>query len=89
VVGVGVVDARRGDLVELLAVPEGRVGQVDDVEDLGPPKRVICTARLEIRLSAAADEASRDAAMSSLDANSSAVCSARSSSVSSSTPLPP
>jgi hypothetical protein len=86
--GVGVVDARRGDLVELLAVPEGRVGQVDDVEDLGPPKRVICTARLEIRLSAA-DEASRDAAMSSLDANSSAVCSARSSSVSSSTPLPP
>jgi hypothetical protein len=34
-VGVGVVDARGAHLVELLAVPGDRVGQVDDVEDLG------------------------------------------------------
>jgi hypothetical protein len=35
VVGVGVLDARRGYLEKLLAVPWGGVGQVDDVEDLG------------------------------------------------------
>ena len=34
-VGVGVVDAGRGDLVQLLAVPGHGVGQVDDVQDLG------------------------------------------------------
>jgi hypothetical protein len=32
------------------AVPGDRVGQVDDVEDLGPPKRVICTGRMPVRL---------------------------------------
>jgi hypothetical protein len=35
VVGVGVVHPGRGDLEQLLAVPGGRPGQVDDVEDLG------------------------------------------------------
>jgi hypothetical protein len=34
--GVGVVDAGGGDVEELLAVPGDRVGQVDDVQDLGP-----------------------------------------------------
>jgi hypothetical protein len=36
VVGVGVVHPARGDVEQLLAVPGGGVGQVDDVEDLGP-----------------------------------------------------
>jgi hypothetical protein len=35
VVGVGVVDAGGGDVVELLAVTGLRLGDVDDVEDLG------------------------------------------------------
>jgi hypothetical protein len=35
VVGVGEVDPRGGDGVELLLRPRDRVGQVDDVEDLG------------------------------------------------------
>jgi len=34
-VGVSEVDSCRGHLVELLAVPGDRVGQVDDVEHLG------------------------------------------------------
>jgi hypothetical protein len=50
VVGVGEVDSRGAHLVELLTVPWGGVGQVDDVEDLGPPKRVICTARMSATL---------------------------------------
>ncbi len=36
VVGVGVVDACGAHLVELLAVGGDGVGEVDDVEDLGP-----------------------------------------------------
>jgi hypothetical protein len=35
VVRVGVVHTGGEDLVELLAVPRDRVGEVDDVEDLG------------------------------------------------------
>jgi hypothetical protein len=35
VVGVGVVDAGGGDVVELLAVSCLRLGDVDDVEDFG------------------------------------------------------
>jgi hypothetical protein len=35
VVGVGVVDAGRRDVVELLAVPRLRLGDVDDFQDLG------------------------------------------------------
>jgi hypothetical protein len=35
VVGVGVVHAGGGDVVELLAVTGLRLGDVDDVEDLG------------------------------------------------------
>jgi len=33
-VSIGEIDASGADLVELLAVPGDRVGQVDDVEDL-------------------------------------------------------
>jgi hypothetical protein len=51
VVGVGVVDAGRADLVEPLAVPGHRVGQVDDVEDLGAAEAgVICPARTPMRV---------------------------------------
>jgi hypothetical protein len=39
VVGLGVVDAGGGDGEALLALPGRRVGEIDDVEDLGPPKR--------------------------------------------------
>jgi hypothetical protein len=35
VVWINDIDARRGDVVELLAVGGNRLGQVDDVEDLG------------------------------------------------------
>ncbi len=35
-VGVGVVDARGAHLAELLAVGGDGIGEVDDVEDLGP-----------------------------------------------------
>jgi hypothetical protein len=45
-VSIRKIHARRRDVEELLAVPGGRIGQVDDVHDLGPPKRVICTARM-------------------------------------------
>ncbi len=59
-VGVGKVDAGRAHLVELLAVAGAGVGEVDDVEDLGPPKQVICTARMPIRLGICSnDHASR------------------------------
>jgi hypothetical protein len=49
VVGVGKVDSCGTHLVDLLAVAGSRVGQVDDVEDLGPPKPVICTHAREVR----------------------------------------
>ena len=39
--GTNKIDAGRGELVQLLAVAGGGVGEADDVEDLGPPKRVI------------------------------------------------
>jgi hypothetical protein len=50
VVGVGVVDAGRADLAELLALARNGIGKVDDPQDLGPPKRVICTARMQVGL---------------------------------------
>ena len=46
VVGVGEVDSCRGDVVELLPGAGLGLGDVDDVQDLGPPKRVICRARM-------------------------------------------
>jgi hypothetical protein len=46
VVRVGVVHAGGRDVVELLARAGFRLGDVDDVETSGPPKRVICTARI-------------------------------------------
>ena len=42
------IDAGHRDLVELLAVAGDGVGEVDDIEDLVPPKRVICTARVQV-----------------------------------------
>jgi hypothetical protein len=44
---IRIVDADGRDVVELLALAGNRVGQVYDVENLGPPKRVICTARMQ------------------------------------------
>jgi hypothetical protein len=58
-VGVGVVDARGGDLEQLLAVAGDRVGQVDDVEDFGSPNSVICTARMQGPLGEGTDAAVR------------------------------
>jgi hypothetical protein len=43
---VGVVHAGGGDVVELLAVAGHWFRDVDDLETSGPPKRVICTARM-------------------------------------------
>jgi hypothetical protein len=59
VVGVGVVDRRRAHLVQLLAVPGDGFGQVDDVKGLGAPMWVICTARAQVRLGAAASRLRR------------------------------
>src|SRR6476646_35456 len=51
--GVGVVDAGRRDLVELLAVPGDRVGQVDDVEDLGAAEAGALHSSSEVSIGAA------------------------------------
>jgi hypothetical protein len=47
---VGVVHAGGRDVVQLLRGAGLRLGDVDDVEGLGPPKRVICRARRQVRL---------------------------------------
>jgi hypothetical protein len=46
VVGVGEVHTRRRDVVQLLAGSGHRLGDVGDLQDLGPAERVICTARI-------------------------------------------
>jgi hypothetical protein len=46
VVGVGKVHAGGGDVVEPPAVAGHRLRHVDDMQDFGPAKRVICTARM-------------------------------------------
>jgi hypothetical protein len=49
VTGVGDVQAGGGEVVELLTGPGRGLRDVDDLQDLGPPKRVICTARMPLR----------------------------------------
>jgi hypothetical protein len=49
VVGVRVVDAGCREVVEPLARACLRLGDADDVQTSGPPKRVICTARVLVR----------------------------------------
>src|SRR5688572_28329953 len=49
VVGVGEVDAGRAHLVELLAVAGDGSGRLTTSRTSGPPKRVICTARMQVR----------------------------------------
>jgi hypothetical protein len=44
--GAGEVHVGGGDVEQLLTVVGDRLGNVDDLEDLGPPKRVICPARI-------------------------------------------
>jgi hypothetical protein len=48
--GVGVVHPRGRDVVELLTRACLRFRDVDDSRTSGPPKRVICTARMLVRL---------------------------------------